>query len=138
MVPSWLAVKLEVLVKTKLGVNVFSTPSELVAYLADHDVKFVDVRFCDLPGVVQHFNLPASAYGEDEIQGGLLFDGSSVRGFQTINESDMKLLADVSSAYIDPFRDAKHSLLTTRLWILLPMSLTRVTRVRSLQKPKRT
>lgn len=85
----------------------FSTPSELVAYLADHDVKFVDVRFCDLPGVVQHFNLPASAYGEDEIQGGLLFDGSSVRGFQTINESDMKLLADVSSAYIDPFRDAK-------------------------------
>ena len=85
----------------------FSTPSELVAYLADHDVKFVDVRFCDLPGVVQRFNLPASAYGEDEIRDGLLFDGSSVRGFQTINESDMKLLADVSSAYIDPFRDAK-------------------------------
>ena len=64
----------------------FSTPSELVAYLADHDVKFVDVRFCDLPGVMQHFNLPASAYGEDEIRDGLLFDGSSVRGFQSVNE----------------------------------------------------
>jgi len=85
----------------------FSTSSELVSYLRDNDVQFVDIRFCDLPGVVQHFNLPASAYGEDEINDGLLFDGSSITGFQGIHESDMKLLADVSSAFIDPYRDAK-------------------------------
>lgn len=85
----------------------FSTPSELVSYLTTNDVKFVDIRFCDLPGAVQHFNLPAAAYGEDQIKEGLLFDGSSIRGFQTIHESDMKLLADVTSAFIDPFRDAK-------------------------------
>ena len=85
----------------------FSTSSELVSYLKDNDVQFVDIRFCDLPGVVQHFNLPASAYGEDEINDGLLFDGSSITGFQGIHESDMKLLADVSSAFIDPYRDAK-------------------------------
>ncbi|WP_101650367.1 type I glutamate--ammonia ligase [Brevibacterium ihuae] len=85
----------------------FSTPSELVSYLKDNDVQFVDIRFCDLPGVVQHFNLPASAYGENEITEGLLFDGSSITGFQGIHESDMKLLADVSSAFIDPYRDAK-------------------------------
>ncbi|GAA4285606.1 type I glutamate--ammonia ligase [Brevibacterium daeguense] len=90
----------------------FSTPAELVAYLKENEVQFVDIRFCDLPGVVQHFNLPASAYGEEEISEGLLFDGSSIRGFQGIHESDMKLLADVSSAFIDPFREAKTMVIT--------------------------
>ncbi|MYM18985.1 type I glutamate--ammonia ligase [Brevibacterium sp. 5221] len=90
----------------------FSTPSELVAYIKDNDVDFVDVRFCDLPGVVQHFNLPAASYGEEEISEGLLFDGSSIRGFQGIHESDMKLLADVETAFIDPFREAKTLVVT--------------------------
>jgi glutamine synthetase len=90
----------------------FTSASELVAYLKAEDVEFVDVRFCDLPGTVQHFNMPAEAYGEDEIEEGLLFDGSSIRGFQSINESDMKLLADVTSAFIDPFREAKTLVVT--------------------------
>ena len=90
----------------------FSTPTELIDYIKENDVKFVDVRFCDLPGVVQHFNLPAASYGEDEIKDGLLFDGSSIRGFQGIHESDMKLLADVETAYIDPFREAKTLVVT--------------------------
>ncbi|GAA2009305.1 type I glutamate--ammonia ligase [Brevibacterium samyangense] len=85
----------------------FTTPSELTAFIKENDVQFVDIRFTDLPGQVQHFNLPASAYDEEAIEEGLLFDGSSIRGFQTINESDMKLLADVTTAYIDPFREAK-------------------------------
>ncbi|WP_349827729.1 type I glutamate--ammonia ligase [Brevibacterium litoralis] len=85
----------------------FSTPSELVSFIKENEVQFVDIRFTDLPGQVQHFNLPAASYDEDAINEGLLFDGSSIRGFQTINESDMKLLADVSTAYIDPFREAK-------------------------------
>lgn len=90
----------------------FNTPAELVAYLKDNEVDFVDIRFCDLPGVVQHFNLPASAYGEEEIEEGLLFDGSSIRGFKSVHESDMKLIADVTSAYIDPFRIAKTMVIT--------------------------
>ncbi|MFL0577231.1 type I glutamate--ammonia ligase [Brevibacterium luteolum] len=90
----------------------FNTPAELVAYMKENDVDFVDIRFCDLPGVVQHFNLPASAYGEDKLEEGLLFDGSSIRGFTSIHESDMKLIADVTSAYIDPFRMAKTVVIT--------------------------
>ena len=90
----------------------FSSAEELVNFISDNDVKFVDVRFCDLPGVVQHFNLPAASYGIEEITEGLLFDGSSITGFQGIHESDMKLLADVTSAYIDPFREAKTLVIT--------------------------
>ena len=90
----------------------FTTAQELIEFVQKQEVQFVDIRFCDLPGVVQHFNLPAASYGEDEITEGLLFDGSSIRGFQGIHESDMKLLADVSSAYVDPFRAAKTLVIT--------------------------
>ncbi|NNV09901.1 type I glutamate--ammonia ligase, partial [Geobacillus sp. MMMUD3] len=90
----------------------FSSAEELVNYIAENDVRFVDVRFCDLPGVVQHFNLPAASYGVDEITEGLLFDGSSITGFQGIHESDMKLLADVASAFVDPYREAKTLVVT--------------------------
>src|SRR3712207_8477513 len=82
----------------------FNSPDEVTAYIRDNDVKFVDVRFCDLPGVMQHFTIPAETFGPDTFADGLGFDGSSIRGFQAINESDMLLLPDASSAYVDPFR----------------------------------
>ncbi|MCW2507644.1 MAG: glnA, partial [Modestobacter sp.] len=82
----------------------FNSPDEVTAYIRDNDVKFVDVRFCDLPGVMQHFTIPAETFGPDTFSEGLGFDGSSIRGFQAINESDMLLLPDASSAYLDPFR----------------------------------
>ncbi|RBY82543.1 type I glutamate--ammonia ligase [Geodermatophilus sp. TF02-6] len=85
----------------------FTSPDEVAAYISDNDVEFVDVRFCDLPGVMQHFTIPASTFGEDTFSDGLGFDGSSIRGFQTINESDMLLLPDANSAYLDPFRARK-------------------------------
>ena len=85
----------------------FSTPEEVLAYLKDEDVKFVDIRFCDLPGVMQHFNVPAESVDEDFFTVGQAFDGSSIRGFQAIHESDMKLLPDVATAYLDPFRTEK-------------------------------
>ena len=85
----------------------FSTPEEVLTFIKDEDVKFVDIRFCDLPGVMQHFNVPAQTLDEDFFTEGQAFDGSSIRGFQAIHESDMKLLPDVATAYIDPFRDAK-------------------------------
>ncbi|QSB06293.1 type I glutamate--ammonia ligase [Natronoglycomyces albus] len=85
----------------------FANPDELLKYVSDNDVKFIDVRFCDLPGVMQHFNLPTSYFDADLITEGLAFDGSSIRGFQEIHESDMLLLPDVTTAFIDPFREHK-------------------------------
>lgn len=85
----------------------FTNPDELLKFVKDEGVEFVDVRFCDLPGVMQHFNVPASAFDADAIAEGLMFDGSSIRGFQAIHESDMKLIADPATAFVDPFRKAK-------------------------------
>ncbi|AKT52106.1 type I glutamate--ammonia ligase [Arsenicicoccus sp. oral taxon 190] len=85
----------------------FSTPEEVLTFIKDEDVKFVDIRFCDLPGVMQHFNVPAASLDEDFFTEGQAFDGSSIRGFQAIHESDMKLLPDVRTAYLDPFRVEK-------------------------------
>src|SRR6201991_284487 len=89
------------------GGRLFANPEELLRYLKDEDVKFVDVRFCDLPGVMQHFNAPVESIDDDIFTTGLAFDGSSIRGFQQIHESDMLLLPDVASAFIDPFRAQK-------------------------------
>ncbi|MDD9205781.1 glutamine synthetase beta-grasp domain-containing protein, partial [Georgenia sp. 10Sc9-8] len=85
----------------------FSSAEEAIAFTKDQDVKFVDVRFCDLPGKMQHFNIPVEAFNEDAFKDGLMFDGSSIRGFQAIHESDMKLVPDVTSAFVDPFRVQK-------------------------------
>ncbi|MCL2424262.1 MAG: type I glutamate--ammonia ligase, partial [Micrococcales bacterium] len=85
----------------------FSNPQEVLAFVASEDVKFVDVRFCDLPGVMQHFNVPVAMVDDAFFVDGQMFDGSSIRGFQAINESDMKLIPDVTTAYLDPFRTEK-------------------------------
>jgi len=85
----------------------FSNADEVLKYLKDNDVKSVDVRFCDLPGVMQHFTVPVESFDADVFTTGLAFDGSSIRGFQSIHESDMMLLPDADTARIDPFRAAK-------------------------------
>ncbi|MGW1466454.1 type I glutamate--ammonia ligase [Streptomyces sp. NBC_01335] len=82
----------------------FQNADEVQKYVADNDVKFIDVRFCDLPGVMQHFTIPAASFDPAEE---LAFDGSSIRGFQAIHESDMALRADLSTARVDPFRRDK-------------------------------
>ncbi|NIH82278.1 MULTISPECIES: type I glutamate--ammonia ligase [Amycolatopsis] len=84
-----------------------TTPDDIQRLIADENVQFVDVRFCDLPGVMQHFTVPAKAFDADAFEEGLAFDGSSVRGFQSIHESDMLLLPDPETARIDPFRKEK-------------------------------
>jgi glutamine synthetase len=85
----------------------FSNADEVLRFIKDEGVKFVDVRFCDLPGVMQHFNVPAESVSEDFFVNGQMFDGSSIRGFQAIHESDMKLIPDPKTAYLDPFRVEK-------------------------------
>ncbi|MGV0335408.1 type I glutamate--ammonia ligase [uncultured Corynebacterium sp.] len=85
----------------------FTNAEDVTKYIKDNDVEFVDIRFTDVPGVEQHFTIPADAFDEDVINEGLAFDGSSVRGFTTIDESDMALMPDLATAQLDPFRKAK-------------------------------
>jgi len=85
----------------------FKDSDEALKYLKDNDVRFIDIRFCDLPGVMQHFNVPAATFDEAAFTEGQMFDGSSIRGFQAIHESDMKLVPDPTTAFIDPFREHK-------------------------------
>jgi glutamine synthetase len=85
----------------------FANSDDLLKYVKDERVEMVDVRFCDLPGVMQHFTVPVSSFDQSVFDDGLAFDGSSIRGFQAIHESDMSLFPDPTTAYIDPFRAAK-------------------------------
>ncbi|HEU5426229.1 MAG TPA: glutamine synthetase beta-grasp domain-containing protein, partial [Actinocrinis sp.] len=85
----------------------FQNADEVLKYLSDEGVQFVDVRFCDLPGVMQHFTVPVESFTSSVFTDGLAFDGSSIRGFQAIHESDMQLLPDPATARLDPFRKAK-------------------------------
>ena len=85
----------------------FKSSAEIFDYIKKNDVKLIDVRFIDLPGIQHHFNVPVESFDESVFTDGLMFDGSSIRGFQSIHESDMKLLPVPSSAYLDPFRKEK-------------------------------
>ncbi|MCM2418946.1 MULTISPECIES: type I glutamate--ammonia ligase [unclassified Streptomyces] len=82
----------------------FQNADDVKKFIADEDVKFVDVRFCDLPGVMQHFTVPVSTFDPTET---LMFDGSSIRGFQAIHESDMALVPDLTTSRLDAFRKDK-------------------------------
>ncbi len=85
----------------------FKNADEVLKYIKDEDVKFIDIRFCDLPGVMQHFNMPVESVDKSLFTDGQMFDGSSIRGFQAIHESDMKLIPDPATAFLDPFRTEK-------------------------------
>jgi glutamine synthetase len=76
--------------------------AEVMKAAKDAGVKIVDLKFVDLPGVWQHFSLPVEDLNEDLFDEGIGFDGSSIRGFQLIHESDMLLVADPETAYVDP------------------------------------
>jgi len=80
------------------------SPAEVVRLAQDEGIEIVDFRFCDLPGLMQHFSVPVAQLTEEAFEEGYGFDGSSIRGFQEIQESDMILLPDPDTAVIDPFR----------------------------------
>ncbi len=79
------------------------TPKDVIDLVKEKEARVVDVRFTDIFGQMQHFSLPASALDEEKFEEGFAFDGSSIRGFKAINESDMLLIADPNTAFIDPF-----------------------------------
>ncbi len=82
------------------------TPKDVLAWIKEAGIKCIDMKFIDFPGLWQHFTIPSNMLGESEFSDGLGFDGSSIRGWQAINESDMLIIPDPASAFIDPFCDA--------------------------------
>src|SRR5574341_1275159 len=78
------------------------SPADVIRRARDAGVQVVDVKFTDLPGTWQHFSIPLRELTEDVFANGLGFDGSSIRGFQAINESDMLLMPDPTTAFVDP------------------------------------
>ena len=80
-----------------------ASAEDVLGAIKDNNVQMVDVRFTDLPGTWQHFSVPAEEISAASFEDGLGFDGSSVRGFQEIQESDMLVVADPASAFLDPF-----------------------------------
>lgn len=79
------------------------TPKEVLALCREKDVKAIDLRFMDFPGLWQHFTIPVGKLTEDVFEDGLGFDGSSIRGWQRINESDMLIVPQPETANLDPF-----------------------------------
>ena len=67
-----------------------TTAEEVAKYIADNEVEYVDIRFSDLPGIQQHFSIPAKTFTPELVAEGLAFDGSSVRGFQAINDGSLE------------------------------------------------
>ena len=84
-----------------------NNPDEILKFIRDNDINWVDVQFTDVPGTEQHLSVPASAFDESAMENGLAFDGSSISGYTTVDDSDMMLLPDLSTAFIDPFRRSK-------------------------------
>ena len=79
------------------------TPEEVLQFAKENGAKMVDLKFTDLPGSWQHFSIPAHELKAGTFVEGVAFDGSSIRGFQTINESDMLVIPDADTAIMDPF-----------------------------------
>jgi len=81
--------------------------ANVLKMIQENDVKYVDFRFCDTRGKEQHVTFPAHAIDEDTFESGKMFDGSSIAGWKHINESDMILMPEASTAVMDPFYDEK-------------------------------
>ena len=79
------------------------SPKDVLKMIKENEVRYVDLRFCDTKGKEQHVTIPASTVDEDMFEEGKMFDGSSIAGWKHINESDMILMPDASTAVLDPF-----------------------------------
>ena len=83
--------------------NMSKSPRELLEWAKKENIEFVDVRFTDILGTMHHFTMPLHSIDEEAFTFGIGFDGSSIRGWKAINESDMLVRLDPATAYVDPF-----------------------------------
>ena len=88
------------------------TPQDVVKLVEEKEVRFVDFRFTDTRGKEQHVGVPVSHFGLEKFEDGHAFDGSSIAGWKGIQASDMQLMPDANTAYIDPFMDETTLVLT--------------------------
>ena len=79
------------------------TPQEVLKMIQDQNIQMIDLKFIDLPGIWQHLTLYQDQIEESSFTEGIAFDGSSIRGWKAINESDMAMVPDPTTAWIDPF-----------------------------------
>lgn len=80
--------------------------SRVLEFVKANSIRFVDFKFMDFPGQWQHFTVPVSQFSEDSFENGYGFDGSSMRGWKAINESDMLIIPDPTTMFLDPFIEA--------------------------------
>lgn len=80
-----------------------ATPQEILSLIKEKDIKLIDLKFIDLPGIWQHLTVYENQIDESSFTDGVAFDGSSIRGWKAINESDMSMVLDPDTAWIDPF-----------------------------------
>jgi len=103
-----------------------SERTKVFQMIKDDEVDFIDLKFMDFPGLWQHVTLPVSQFDEDIFEEGMGFDGSSIRGWQNINESDMVMIPDPATAVLDPFTE--HNTLSIICDIHDPITKERYTR----------
>ncbi|MGE4337557.1 MAG: type I glutamate--ammonia ligase, partial [Pigmentiphaga sp.] len=89
-----------------------ATPKKVLDLIAEHEVKYIDLRFTDTLGKEQHVSVPAHTFDEDKFESGHAFDGSSIAGWKGIEASDMLLIPDAETARMDPFRELPTLILT--------------------------
>ena len=79
---------------------------KILSFVKTNNIKFIDMKFMDFPGQWQHFTIPANQFDKSIFSDGLGFDGSSIRGWKHINESDMLIIPDANTMFVDPFIEA--------------------------------
>jgi glutamine synthetase len=90
-----------------------ATAADILKKIEDEGIQLIDLKFIDLPGIWQHLTVHKSQIDESSFTDGVAFDGSSIRGWKAINESDMMMVPDPDTAWIDPFyegTDSQHDL----------------------------
>ena len=97
------------------------TPADVLGLIKEHEVEFVDLRFADMLGVQHHVSYPAHSIDESLFEDGRMFDGSSITGWKGINESDMVLMPDPVTAFVDPFMS--HRTLVLQCDVLEPSTM---------------
>src|ERR1035441_5870613 len=88
------------------------SPKEVLDFAKKNDARQLDVRFTDIPGLQHHVSYPISELGVDSFEDGFGMDGSSIRGWAAINESDMLLIPDPNTAFMDPFTEVPTMVIT--------------------------
>ncbi len=105
--------------------------NQILSMIKEKDVKYVDVRFTDMRGKMQHVTFDIDLVDDDFLNDGTMFDGSSIAGWKAINDSDMKLKPDLTTAYIDPFYQQTTLFLFCDVVNPTPTTPTAATRARS-------